>query len=231
MTRVCAAPSGYFFDVITNGYGVMYSYADRVPPADRWAIAAYIRALQLSQGAKASALPPEDREQLERGRERRRPKQFGGGLICRTPAARLSGLPAKGSAERPLGARARCRNRGFPRCSRCRAGRPANGAARLACGRLLLERRADRCDCTADDDAAHPRHLVERARQSPSKPPRCSCRLPRSYSFPSFSARGRSIPGPGRHRERAFAASISRSPSSRSAAWLGLRCSACSPSC
>jgi mono/diheme cytochrome c family protein len=45
------APASHFIDVITNGYGVMYSYADRVAPADRWAIVAYIRALQLSKHA------------------------------------------------------------------------------------------------------------------------------------------------------------------------------------
>jgi mono/diheme cytochrome c family protein len=44
--RLLAAPDEHFVDVITHGHGVMYSYADRVPPADRWAIAAYIRALQ-----------------------------------------------------------------------------------------------------------------------------------------------------------------------------------------
>jgi mono/diheme cytochrome c family protein len=44
--RLVSAPDAHFVDVITNGHGVMYSYADRVPPADRWAIAAYIRALQ-----------------------------------------------------------------------------------------------------------------------------------------------------------------------------------------
>lgn len=44
-----AAPAQLFFDTITNGYGAMYSYADRVAPSDRWAIIAYIRALQLSQ--------------------------------------------------------------------------------------------------------------------------------------------------------------------------------------
>ena len=44
--RLINAPDEHFVDVITNGYGVMYSYADRVPPADRWAIVAYIRALQ-----------------------------------------------------------------------------------------------------------------------------------------------------------------------------------------
>lgn len=44
--RLVSAPDEHFVDVITNGHGVMYSYADRVPAADRWAIAAYIRALQ-----------------------------------------------------------------------------------------------------------------------------------------------------------------------------------------
>ena len=44
--RLRAAPVSHFYDVITNGYGVMYPYADRVSPPDRWAIAAYIRALQ-----------------------------------------------------------------------------------------------------------------------------------------------------------------------------------------
>jgi mono/diheme cytochrome c family protein len=52
--RLVNAPVGHFFDVITNGYGAMYSYASRVPVDDRWRIAAYIRALQLSQNA-----PPE----------------------------------------------------------------------------------------------------------------------------------------------------------------------------
>lgn len=49
--RLRHAPDRHFYDVITQGYGVMYSYADRVEPADRWAIVAYIRALQLSQHA------------------------------------------------------------------------------------------------------------------------------------------------------------------------------------
>jgi mono/diheme cytochrome c family protein len=47
--RLRAAPASHFYDVITHGYGVMYSYADRVPPQDRWAIAAYIRVLQQAQ--------------------------------------------------------------------------------------------------------------------------------------------------------------------------------------
>lgn len=54
--RLRSVPSRYIVDVITNGHGAMYAYADRVPPADRWAIAAYIRALQLSQNAPASAV-------------------------------------------------------------------------------------------------------------------------------------------------------------------------------
>lgn len=57
--RLRAAPTDHFIDVITHGYGVMYSYADRVPPPDRWAIAAYIRALQLSQHAEVASLPEE----------------------------------------------------------------------------------------------------------------------------------------------------------------------------
>ena len=44
--RLVSAPDEHFVDVITNGHGVMYSYADQVPPGDRWAITAYIRALQ-----------------------------------------------------------------------------------------------------------------------------------------------------------------------------------------
>lgn len=49
--RLRNMPIGHFYDVMTNGYGVMYSYASRVEPQDRWAIAAYIRALQLSENA------------------------------------------------------------------------------------------------------------------------------------------------------------------------------------
>jgi mono/diheme cytochrome c family protein len=58
-------PLGHFFEVITHGHGVMYSYASRVVPRDRWAIAAYIRALQLSQYAAASDLPAEDQSKLK----------------------------------------------------------------------------------------------------------------------------------------------------------------------
>jgi hypothetical protein len=58
------APAGHFFDVITNGFGSMPDYASQVPPRDRWAIAAYIRALQLSENATVADAPPEGRAQL-----------------------------------------------------------------------------------------------------------------------------------------------------------------------
>ena len=54
--RLREAPDRHFFDVMTRGYGIMYPYADRVTPQDRWAIVAYIRALQLSQHAPVSML-------------------------------------------------------------------------------------------------------------------------------------------------------------------------------
>jgi mono/diheme cytochrome c family protein len=53
--RLRAAPPGHFFDVITNGFGAMPDYRAQIPPADRWAIVAYVRALQLSQHAPAEA--------------------------------------------------------------------------------------------------------------------------------------------------------------------------------
>jgi mono/diheme cytochrome c family protein len=66
--RLRQAPAGHFFDVITQGYGVMYSYAQRVEPADRWAIAAYIRVLQQSQDGRVSDVPPDQRAELERAK-------------------------------------------------------------------------------------------------------------------------------------------------------------------
>jgi mono/diheme cytochrome c family protein len=55
--RLRAAPLGHFYAVISNGYGAMPDYSAQLTPADRWAVAAYIRALQLSQNAKASDAP------------------------------------------------------------------------------------------------------------------------------------------------------------------------------
>lgn len=63
--EIKAKPLGHYFDVITNGHGAMYSYAARIPPKDRWCIAAYIRALQLSQDAPLDTLPAEDKMKME----------------------------------------------------------------------------------------------------------------------------------------------------------------------
>jgi mono/diheme cytochrome c family protein len=57
--RLRQAPVGHFFDAITNGWGAMPSYAPQIPPQDRWAIVAYIRALQLSQAAQQPAVTPD----------------------------------------------------------------------------------------------------------------------------------------------------------------------------
>jgi mono/diheme cytochrome c family protein len=64
--RLKDAPAGYFFDVMTSGFGAMQDYSAQVPVADRWAIAAYIRALQLSQGATVADVPADRRSDLDR---------------------------------------------------------------------------------------------------------------------------------------------------------------------
>lgn len=63
--RLRESPVGYFYNAITNGFGRMYSYASRIPPHDRWAISAYIKALQLSQYASFDDIPAEMLEQFE----------------------------------------------------------------------------------------------------------------------------------------------------------------------
>lgn len=63
--RLRDQPPGYFFDVMTNGYGAMYDYSDRVPVRDRWAIAAYVRVLQASRTATLADVPAEERARLE----------------------------------------------------------------------------------------------------------------------------------------------------------------------
>lgn len=68
--RLRAAPAGHFVDAIANGFGAMPDHAAQVPPPDRWAIAAYIRALQLSRNATIADVPEKDRAKLEGGRPR-----------------------------------------------------------------------------------------------------------------------------------------------------------------
>ena len=64
--RLRNAPAGYFFDVITNGFGNMPDYSAQVEPADRWRIIAYIRALQLSQRASVADVPVDKRGELNK---------------------------------------------------------------------------------------------------------------------------------------------------------------------
>jgi len=66
--RLRSESDGYYFDVITNGFGAMPDYSAQIPPADRWAIIAYIRALQLSQNATINDVPADARGQLESGK-------------------------------------------------------------------------------------------------------------------------------------------------------------------
>lgn len=77
--RLRNMPIGYFYDVITNGFGQMPDYSAQVAPADRWAIAAYIRALQLSQGASVDDVPADQRGTLDGGAPAAAPDASHGG--------------------------------------------------------------------------------------------------------------------------------------------------------
>jgi mono/diheme cytochrome c family protein len=74
--RLQQAPLGHFFDVMTNGFGAMPDYRAQVAPRDRWAIAAYVRALQLSQYYAAAELTAEERQKLSQ------PASAGGGAAA-----------------------------------------------------------------------------------------------------------------------------------------------------
>jgi mono/diheme cytochrome c family protein len=63
--RLKQQPLAYFYDVDTNGFGAMLNYKEQIPTADRWAIAAYIRALQFSQDAKMADVPESERGSLQ----------------------------------------------------------------------------------------------------------------------------------------------------------------------
>jgi mono/diheme cytochrome c family protein len=65
--RLRQVPNGYIYDVVTNGFGAMYGYSAQIPPRDRWAIIAYVRALQLSRNAPVGELPSDLREKLLAG--------------------------------------------------------------------------------------------------------------------------------------------------------------------
>ena len=65
--RLRQVPPGYLYDVITNGFGAMQDYAAQIPVRDRWAIVAYVRALQLSQNATLNDVPELERQNLRGG--------------------------------------------------------------------------------------------------------------------------------------------------------------------
>ena len=67
--NVRTLPVGYFYNAMTNGFGRMFAYGSRIPPEDRWAIAAYIKTLQLSQNASLDDVPEEMRSELKAGGE------------------------------------------------------------------------------------------------------------------------------------------------------------------
>jgi mono/diheme cytochrome c family protein len=98
LPRLREAPIGHFYDVITNGYGAMYSYASRVPPRDRWAIASYIRVLQRSQNASAADIPAAERGNVKT------PEQI---LGTRAPMSQTPGMPGEmplpNTSKKPFG--------------------------------------------------------------------------------------------------------------------------------
>ncbi|HZZ43537.1 MAG TPA: cytochrome c [Tepidisphaeraceae bacterium] len=77
--RLRTAPDSHLYNVIAHGYGAMFSYAERVPPHERWEIVAYIRALQMAPDAVGSSLPAIDRQALIAGGDRKTPGAAGGG--------------------------------------------------------------------------------------------------------------------------------------------------------
>ena len=81
---------GYFFDVITNGFGAMPDYATQIPVRDRWLIAAYVRTLQFSQHASVSELPPDQRAAIDAA-----------GLEATTTAAPANSPAAAGTTAKP----------------------------------------------------------------------------------------------------------------------------------
>jgi hypothetical protein len=101
--RLRAERPGYFFDVITNGFGQMSSYAGQVPVDDRWAIAAYIRALQLSQYAPPELLADLDRAALVSAPAVAGPDGGEGGAAPTAPAVADPGSPEAGTPSPAAG--------------------------------------------------------------------------------------------------------------------------------
>jgi mono/diheme cytochrome c family protein len=71
--RLRKAPSSYFYDVVTNGFGAMSSYSDQLTPEDRWKVIAWVRVLQLSQNANFNELSEDDKKKVENGEQNSSP--------------------------------------------------------------------------------------------------------------------------------------------------------------
>jgi hypothetical protein len=98
--RLRSSPVGYFYNVVTEGFGVMPSYSSQIPPGDRWAIVGYIRALQLAQRARLADLTPDERQRLEEAFRRaaagEQPPDEGPGQGVQRPAPSAEGPPLPG---------------------------------------------------------------------------------------------------------------------------------------
>src|SRR5690606_3072496 len=112
-----AMPVGRLLRVVEEGYGLMPSYAELLSPVERWAVVAYVRALQLSQGADLAALPPAIRAEAlrrlgvapgsARGCSGRAPTRAGGRPCGAWPSPACSGSRCSCSARSPIRARPR----------------------------------------------------------------------------------------------------------------------------
>jgi mono/diheme cytochrome c family protein len=143
--RLRNAPLGHFFNVITNGYGAMPDYAAQITPQDRWAIAAYIRALQLSQNAKESDVPSgqhvEDLHQI--AHDQGMPPGFAdpwgmpATAVYGTPNGQDNGIPGLNSTTSPASAQSHGANAaGQPSGARNSSGPPLDKPDAEAPGKL-----------------------------------------------------------------------------------------------
>jgi hypothetical protein len=100
IVRLQKAPVGYFYDVITEGFGIMPDYASQIPPQDRWSIVAYVRALQLSQNATKADVP--DGQKIPSDPPHFREPGSGASLPVLAPAAHSTSESEKGEQrEKP----------------------------------------------------------------------------------------------------------------------------------
>jgi hypothetical protein len=91
--RLRSSAVGYFYNVITEGFGVMPSYASQIPPEDRWAIVAYVRALQLSQNGRLADLSLEEQKKLDEARRK--------GGVTDEEAGQVDGVQSPEPRRRP----------------------------------------------------------------------------------------------------------------------------------